>query len=262
MEKKILIDDTYMNVITFGKGERNLAVIAGVSLTGLEGMGEAIENALGAYSEHFTVYVFDRRKILPKGFTIADMAEDVYMCLKQLGVEKTSVFGASQGGMIGQVLAINHPEMVENLIVCSTICRLTDDNSKTLGLWLEAAKAHDVKKVNELFLEYVFSDAFVESIKDSIPMLLEQGTAADCDRFVIMLEAIKGFDIYNSLDKIQCPTFVIVDKKDKVFDYKYSYEISDKLNCNIYAYDKYSHAVYDEAPDLKKRVTDFIKGNR
>lgn len=261
MERKIIIDDTYMNVISFGNGKRNLAVIAGVSLTGLEGMGEAIESALSVYSTDFTVYVFDRKKLLPTGYTMNDMAEDIYICLKQLGIEQISVFGASQGGMIGQVLAINHPEIVENLIVCSTIARLTENNSSTIDKWLEAAKKHDVKQVNELFLEYVYSDAFIESIKDSIPEIINQGSDTDCDRFVIMLEAIKNFDIYDSLDKIQCPTLVIVDVNDNVFDYRSSYEIADKLQCDMISYDKYSHAVYDEAPDLKNRVIDFIKQN-
>lgn len=260
MERKISIDDTYMNVISFGNGDKNLAIIAGVSLMGLEGMGEVLENALSIYSKDFTVYVFDRKKLLPKGYTIDAMAEDIYKCLKQMDIEHISVFGASQGGMIGQALAINHPEIIDNLIVCSTICRMTNDNCKTLDLWLEAARARDVKRVNELFLEYVYSDAFVESIKDSIPELISQGEAADCERFEVLLESIKNFDIYDSINKIQCPTLVIADTNDKVFDYKCSYEIVNRLNCDIYIYDKYSHAVFDEAPDLRNRVIDFIKG--
>lgn len=258
MERRINIDDTYMNVISFGSGKQNLAIISGVSLTGLEGMGEAIANSLSIFADDFTVYVFDRRKVLKKGTTIDDMAEDIYFCLKELGVEHTSVYGVSQGGMMGQVLAIKHPEIVDNLIVCSTICRLTLDSGRTVDLWMEASRAHDVKKTNELFLEYVYSEAFIESIKDMIPEIVNNGTAEDCDRFVILLEAIKDFDVYDQLDKIQCPTLVMVDKNDKVFNPDCAYEIAERLNCEICVYDKYSHAVYDEAPDIRKKIIRFI----
>lgn len=261
MERHINIDDTYLNVISFGSGEKNLAVIAGVSLTGLEGMGETLESALPEFRDNFTVYVFDRKKIIPKGYSIEDMSDDIYTCLKELNVDNISVYGASQGGMIGQVLAIKHPELVENLVVCSTISRYSPEICTAIDLWIEASKAHDVKKVNELFLEYVYSDAFKESIKDNIPALLSMGTDSDCERFVPMLEAIKTFDIYDSLDKIKCPTLVLGDLKDKVFNSKCFYEIANKINCDIYLYDKYSHAVYDEAPDLKQRVVDFINSS-
>lgn len=258
MEKHIELDGTYMNVIQFGKGKKNLSIIAGVSLTGLEGLGEALENAFSIFLDEFTVYVFDRKKDLPEIYSIDEMAEDVYKCLRILGVDHTSVYGASQGGMIGQVLAINHPELVENLIVCSTICRINNKPDDVIKLWIEAAKAHDIEKVNMLFLEYVYSQSFIDSIKDNIPVLIKNGTDRDCDRFVTILKAILSFDVYDSLDKIQCPVLVLGDVNDKIFDSKCAYEIADKLKCQIYLYDKYSHAVYDEAPDLKQRIFDFI----
>lgn len=259
MEQHIIFGDTYMNVIKFGHGSRNLAVIAGVSLTGLENSGEVLENVLSIFSEDFTVYVFDRMKVLTKGYTIEDMADDIYICLQNLGVERTSVYGASQGGMIGQVLAIKHPELVEKLVICSTISRMKYANNEAISSWISASKAHDVEKVNMLFLDYVYSQAFVDSIKDSIPDLIKNGTPTDCDRFAIMLEAINNFDIYDSLDDIKCPTFVLGDENDKVFGSKPSYEIAEKLGCDIYIYNQYSHAVYDEAPDIKSRILDFLK---
>lgn len=259
MEQKIDIRNTYMNITKFGTGARNLTVIAGVSLTGLEGMGEALENALGIFADDFTVYVFDRVKELTKGYTINDMADDIYVCLKKLGVERTCVYGASQGGMIGQVLAITHPEMVEKLVICSSISRTKHANTAIINNWIKAAKAHDVERLNMHFLEDVYSDAFVDSIRDRIPELIKNGTAADCDRFVTMLEAITPFDVHDSLSNIKCPTLVICDENDKLFGSQPSRDIADKLNCELYVYNEYSHAVYDEAPDIKERILNFLK---
>ena len=258
METKIPFGNAYMNVIKFGNGPRNLAVIAGVSLSGLEGMGAAIEDALQIFATDFTVYVFDRLNVLPTGYTISDMADDVYKCLQILGIEHTCVYGTSQGGMIGQVLAISHPELVEKLVICSSISRMTPDLSHVMDLWSDAAKNYDIERLNMLFIEYVYSQHFIDSIQDSIPELIKNGTRDDCDHFAILIEAIRSFDIYNSLDRIKCPTFVLGDENDKVFGSKPSRETANKLGCDIYIYDQFSHAVYDEAPDIKQRILDFL----
>jgi len=158
MEQHIESDGTYMNVIKFGNGKKNLAVLSGVSLCGLEGMGEQLESALAEFSSDFTVYVFDRKKVLPACYTMEQMADDIYNCLCQLGVKKTSVYGASQGGMFAQILAVKHPEMVQNLVLCSTAAKI-DAGGKVFSDWGKAARAHDVVKLNSLFLDYVYSDA-------------------------------------------------------------------------------------------------------
>lgn len=258
MEQHIELDGTYMNVIRFGSGKKNLSVIAGVSLCGLEGMGQQLEAGLSELSKDFTVYVFDRKKVLPKGYTMNQMAEDIYFCLKKMGVEKTSVFGASQGGMLGQILAESHPELVENLVLCSSTAKVRKDN-EAFSKWKEASKKCDLLKLNSLFLEYVYSDSFKESIKDLIPTLLQQGTPEDCQRFTVLVESMEDFDITDNLEKIKCPVLVICDKNDKVFDYKRGLEIAEKLGCQSFLYDQYSHAVYDEAPDFKGKIVEFCR---
>jgi len=258
MEQHIEFNSTYMNVIKFGSGSKNLAVLSGVSLCGLEGMGEQLESALNIFSTDFTVYVFDRKKVLPQGYTMEQMAEDIYVCLTKIGVTKTSVYGASQGGMFAQILAIKHPELVENLVLCSTTSKITGD-SKVLSDWYNAAESHDVVKLNTLFLDYVYSDAFKESIKDIIPDLIQNGTADDCDRFMILLESMKGFDITDKLNQIKCPVLVMYDKNDKVIPYTAGHTIAQKTGAKEIIYDQYSHAVYDEAPDLKEHIVEFCK---
>jgi len=259
MEKHIKIEDSYINVIKFGAGKQNLTVIAGVSLTGLEGLGEVLASSLDTFSEDYTVYVFDRRKKLPAGFSMNQMAEDIYIALKQLGVNSTSVYGASQGGAIGQLLALSHPDFVENLVICSSLCRTEKQTETVCNQWINAARNHDVVGLNVLFLDYVYSAAFKESIRESIPVLLKQGTAEDCDRFVVMVEALSGFDIYNEIENIKCPVLVLCDENDKIISPERGKEIAAKLNCKLVVYNQFSHAVYDENPDVKEQVKLFCR---
>lgn len=53
-------------------------------------------------------------------YTLHDMAADAIAVLDDLGVDRAHVFGHSLGGMIAQVVAIDHPTRVATLSVLST----------------------------------------------------------------------------------------------------------------------------------------------
>ena len=83
------------------------------------------------------------------------------------------------------------------------------------------------------------------------------GTPDDCDRFLCLLDAMNGLDLYDRLDGITCPVLVLGDENDKVLGVEASREIAAKLACEIHIYDEFSHAVYDEAPDIKVQLKMF-----
>src|SRR3954466_10488848 len=56
-----------------------------------------------------------RRRLDPRQYTLSDMAEDAAVLLRELGIAPAHVVGASMGGMIGQMLAAEHPEVVRSL---------------------------------------------------------------------------------------------------------------------------------------------------
>lgn len=55
------------------------------------------------------------------GYDLSDMAEDVLRVLDELGVDAAHVAGHSMGGMMAQMLAIQHPERIRSLGLLSTI---------------------------------------------------------------------------------------------------------------------------------------------
>jgi pimeloyl-ACP methyl ester carboxylesterase len=55
------------------------------------------------------------RRLNPKQYTLSDMAEDSVGLLRELDLAPAHIVGASMGGMIGQTLAAEHPEVVRSL---------------------------------------------------------------------------------------------------------------------------------------------------
>jgi 3-oxoadipate enol-lactonase len=83
--------------------------------------------------------------------------EDLYALLKFLKVERASLIGLSLGGMIAADLALEHPEMVDRLVLASSALRgyQSPRNEKTVAV-SKAAEERGMKSAIELWLEHPF----------------------------------------------------------------------------------------------------------
>ncbi len=66
------------------------------------------------------VVVFDNRDVgrsskLDHDYALSDMADDVVALMRQLGEQQFHVFGISLGGMVAQLVAVQHPDAVRCL---------------------------------------------------------------------------------------------------------------------------------------------------
>ena len=71
------------------------------------------------------VYYTNRRKGLPRGMTMTDLAAEHADAIRELGAGAIDVAGISTGGSIAQQLAADHPDVVDRLVLLSTACRLS-----------------------------------------------------------------------------------------------------------------------------------------
>lgn len=76
-------------------------------------------------AEHFQIITFDNRGVgqsdKPAGpYTAQMLAADTADLLDALGIEKAVIMGHSMGGFIAQAMALDFPQKVEKLVLCST----------------------------------------------------------------------------------------------------------------------------------------------
>jgi homoserine acetyltransferase len=87
-------------------------------------------------------------------------------------------------------------------------------------------------------------------------------TDSDLERFIILAEGTKGFNVTDELDRISCPVLAVGVYEDSVLDSDATMEIAEKLDrrgdFRLYMYVGYGHAAFDTAPDYRERLLNFF----
>lgn len=260
-ESRIEIDDTYMDYVVFGRGKKTLLLIPGLTLRNVKGSALPLALMYRVFAKEYRVYVFDKKAVVPEGYTVREIAEDIAKAMGILGIKKADVFGISQGGMAAQYLAIEHAELVHKLVLGVTAARTNSVMEACIQKWVAFSEDNNFKGIVEDMLKNMYSEAYVEKYRWMFPLLTKLSKPKDMKRFIILAKACLTCDSYKELDKIICPVFVIGGRQDRIVSGEASEEIADKLGCRIYMYEDLGHSAYEEAPDFNKRVYKFL-GNQ
>jgi len=108
-----------INGLTFnyrlgGNGEKTIVLLVG----GL-GISDAFYKHFTAFAKSFTVLTFDYPVESCRNSVLADGIAEL---IKTLGLNKVFLVGQSYGGLIAQVIAKKHPEIVAGMVLSNTGC--------------------------------------------------------------------------------------------------------------------------------------------
>ena len=258
-EETIKIAHTTMDYIAFGRGEKSLVIIPGLSLNRVKGAGLSLAYMYRIFAKDYRVYVFDRKEMISEGYTVREIAQDTAAAMKILRISKAYIFGVSQGGMIAQYLAIDYPELVEKLVLGVTLSKQNETVKNVVETWIQFAESGNLRSFVEDMLIKMYSSQYIKKYRMLIPLMIGMSKKADLKRFVILAKSCITCDTYKELHKIQCPVLVLGGRQDKVVTGRASEEIAEKLGCEIYMYEELGHAAYEEAKDFNQRIYQFLK---
>lgn len=164
-----------------------------------------------------------RRRIRPVLYTLSDMATDTATLLRELGLEPAHVVGASMGGMIGQTLAAQHPELVRSLVSIMSNTGNRWKGQPALGIYRYLLKRAPDDR--ELFVEYlarvfeaIGSPGFppdLDRIRDIAARSYDRGHDPAATGRQLGAITASG-DRTAELRKITAPTLVIHGSKDRL----------------------------------------------
>lgn len=110
---KIFVNSIHLYYEKFGEGS---------PLILLHGNGEShqiFDRAIPILSRYFTVYALDTRghgeSDMVREFHYSDMAEDVKCFIEALALQKPILYGFSDCGIVGLMIASKYPDLLESI---------------------------------------------------------------------------------------------------------------------------------------------------
>lgn len=147
-------------------------------------------------------------------YSLDDLAEDVRALLHVLGITRTHFVGLSMGGMIGQILGIKYPQMLQSLVLCDTMSRVPTEAKPMWDERIHTAQTRGMEPLVESTLARWFTEPFrqtgalaLDQVRTMIRTTPARGYAGCC-------HAIAALNLTDQLKQISLPTLIIVGEDD------------------------------------------------
>ncbi len=210
---------------TWGAGPKVLLYLPG-------GPGSSIPTGLGGWMSRrwfepfvdagYAVHVVTRRRGMPRGHGVTDMADDVAELIShELGGRADLVVGVSFGGMIAQHLAARHAALlgqVAVIVAAAEVCDWGKDVDRRLA---QAVASGDRVRTGMTFAEYVAPSRRARLLRRVVaPWLgksLLSGKHYPPADLVVEIEAELEFDSRSDLPRVAVPVLFVCGDRDQFF---------------------------------------------
>ena len=218
-----------------------LAVGQGPPLVVLSGFTAEHANPTGAarrfalrplmpLARHFTVYLVNRKPGLPPGATMADLAGHYAHALERTFAGPVAIIGISTGGSLAQQLAIDHPQLVDRLVLVAAACRLGPTGrrmQRDLARFTLAGQPRRAWAATgpELATTAVGGRLYGALLWLAGPKL----SPKDPSDMLIVIDAEDRFDAASQLHRITAPTLIIAGERDRNYTPELFWETAARI---------------------------------
>jgi pimeloyl-ACP methyl ester carboxylesterase len=235
----------------------------------LDGWDPAVTNGLAADHE---VILFDNAGVGASGgktpYTVVEMTRDCVAFCRALGLKAIHVVGFSLGGMIAQQLALEHPQLVQRLILMGTGPRGGE------GMTFTELSAEEQADPIAFLLGAFFSPSntsqaagreYIKRLdirKENRDLPVSKASAAAQLAAIREWGTIPATGRYSTLKNITRPTLIVHGNKDVVVAPINALILAEHLpNAQLIVYSDSSHgAQYQHAKLFLEHVKLFLSG--
>lgn len=215
---------------------------------------------------HFRVLRYDTRghgrsATTEGAYTLEQLGSDAVSLLDVLGVEMVHWVGISMGGMIGQELALNHPDRILSLSLCDTAANLPPEAQPLWQERIETARVKGLEALVEATLERWFTPAFLAKNPPQVEQIRHQFLATPVAGYIGCSEAIRGLNYLDRLPEIQIPTLIIVGEDDPGTPVAVSEAIHERIaGSRLIVLPKAAHlSNWEQSQAFNQALLEFLK---
>jgi pimeloyl-ACP methyl ester carboxylesterase len=245
----------------------------GFPLMMIMGLGANVDwwdpRMLQGLSKKFKLVMFDNRgagrtDVSNRRYTIKSFAEDTADLMGVLRISRAHVIGVSMGGMIAQELALNFPEKVEKLVLCSTTCggaKSVLASQEVLQALTADRSELSPEEIVRMTIPLLFTEDFIRKNRNFVELSIQQILRAPIsdESFVRQLNAIMEFDTYDRLPHISASTLILHGKRDILVPPENAEVLAEVISsAKLIYFQNSAHGLVEEMEKVVHVLLDFL----
>jgi pimeloyl-ACP methyl ester carboxylesterase len=220
-------------------------------------------------SRNFKTIMIDNRgagrtEVSDKEYTIRLFADDTAGLMDALGISRAHVLGISMGGMIAQELALNFPQKVEKLVLCSTFCggeKAVQPSEETLSTLMRGGTTSSAEEAARLTLSICLTKEFMDKNPDYAEAMTQRilKNPISPEAFQRQLGAVMSFSTFDRLPRIEALTLVMNGRQDILVPPENGLILAKRIpNAKLVLLGKSAHALAEDTEEATEAVTKFL----
>jgi pimeloyl-ACP methyl ester carboxylesterase len=259
-----------MEYLTWGRGAKSLLFVQGgpgsfVPQGVLRGL---LRREFAAYQEAgYAIWVVTRRRNMPAPHTSADMADDyAQLIAEEFGGRVDLVVAESFGGMIGQYLAVRHPQSFGHIAMVVTAAELSAWGKDVDKRMAAAVAAGNPDRAGTVLAEYLLPGPRTRWLRELLGPVVGRRVLgrSGCPAADVLTEARAelAFDARAVLPLIRPPVLLLCGGRDTFFPRAVAEETARLIpDCTLILYERWGHLRAGSSRRVPRDVLAFV-GNR
>jgi pimeloyl-ACP methyl ester carboxylesterase len=196
-------------------------------------------------------------------YDIKMFSEDLAQFAGKLGLQKVVIFGISMGGMIVMQFALDHPDMVEALVLADTQPGLSEETVKAGLEMASMSQKMTGKELAMATMSFNFTPEFIKNHPTIIQQAIKISDARDPSSTFRAAQGLVNFDVRKRLKEIKVPTLIANGEDDQVIPLSVAKDLKERIRgSTLLVLRKGRHmSIIEKADEFNKAVIGFLKKN-
>jgi len=147
-------------------------------------------------------------------YALEMLGQDAISLMDALKLDKVHWVGLSMGGMIGQFIALNHPDRLWSLILCDTAALTPKESQPMIQERINTVREKGMTPLMEPTMERWFTPSFLCLNSQMLSVIRKQFLGTPVAGYIGCTEAIRKLNYLDRLSEIEVPTLIMVGEDD------------------------------------------------
>jgi 3-oxoadipate enol-lactonase len=187
---------------------------------------------------------------VPAGpYTMDDLVDDAARLIREWGRGPVVWVGLSMGGMVGQGLAVRHPELVKAVVLANTSAQYPEAAKAMWAQRIATVQDKGLAAIVDMVMERYFSAAFRATQPAAVAAFRQTVLRTDAAAYAASCNAVANVDWLEALKTVSCPTLVIAGAQDVGAPVSMSQAMVERIKgAQLAVIDEASHLSVAEQP--------------